>query len=77
MLAKQGWRLLKERGTLFYRYFKMKYFWLCNFLEVGDVPNSSYVWKSIMAAQPILEKGSCWRVGDGSGIGVLKKINGF
>ena len=72
MLAKQRWRLLKESDTLFYRCFKMKYFLRCNFLEAGDVPNSFYVWKSIMAAQLILKKGSCWRVGYGSGIRVLK-----
>ena len=57
---------------MFYRCFKVKYFPWCNFLEAGDVPNSSYVWKSIMVAQLILKKGSCWRVGDGSGIRVLK-----
>ena len=57
---------------MLYKCFKAKYFPRCNFLEVEDVPNSSYVWKSILAAQPILKKGSCWRVGDGSEIRVLK-----
>ena len=38
-------------------------------LRVKEVPNSSYVW-SLMAAQPILEKG-CWRVGNGSSISVI------
>ena len=72
MLAKQGWRLLQKKDTLLYKCFKAKYFPRCNFLEVEDVPNGSYVWKSIMAAQPILKKGCCWRVGDGSKIRVLK-----
>ena len=71
MLARQGWRLLKKRDTLLYKCFKEKYFPRCNILEAEDVPNSSYVWKSIMAAQSILKKGSCWRVGDGSEIWVL------
>ena len=44
----------------------------CSFLEAKDTPNSSYVWKSIVAAQPILKKGCCWRVGDGSKIRVMK-----
>ena len=35
------------------------------------MPNSSYVWKSLMAAQPILKKGCCWRVGDGATIKVM------
>ena len=50
MIAKQGWRLLQERDSLLYRCFKAKYFPRCNFLEANDKPNSSYVWKSLMAA---------------------------
>ncbi|XP_075670123.1 uncharacterized protein LOC142639871 [Castanea sativa] len=44
----------------------------CDFLEANDCPNSSYVWKSLLAAQPILKKGRCWRVGNGASIQVLK-----
>ena len=36
------------------------------------MPNSSYVWKSLMVAQPILNEGCCWRVGDGSNIQVTQ-----
>ena len=70
MLAKQGWRLIQEKDSLLYRCFKARYFPRLNFLDASDVPNSSYVWKSLMAAQTILKKGSCWRVGDGSTIRV-------
>ena len=42
------------------------------FLEATDEPNSSYVWKSLIAAQPILKKGCCWWVGDGSTIRVTQ-----
>ena len=31
MLAKQGWKLLQEDGSLIYRCFKSKYFPRCNF----------------------------------------------
>ena len=72
MLAKQGWRLLQDTESLLYRYFKVRYFPRSNSLEATDVPNSSYVWKSLMAAQPILKKGCCWRVGDGSNIRVIQ-----
>lgn len=72
MLAKQGWRLLQHKDSLVYKFFKAKYFPRCSFLDAGDVPNSSYVWKSILAAQPILKQGCCWRVGNGSTIRVLK-----
>ena len=37
-----------------------------------DCQNSSYVWKSLLAAQPILKKGCYWRVGNGASIRVLK-----
>ena len=70
MLAKQGWRLIQEKDSLLYRCFKARYFPRFNFLDASDVPNSSYVWKSLMAAQTILKKGSCWRVGDGTEIRV-------
>ena len=71
MLAKQGWRMLTNHDFLLYRYFKAKYFPRCTFLEATDHPKSSYVWKSLIAAQPILRKGCCWRVGSGSSIRVL------
>ena len=72
MLAKQGWRLLQDTESLPYRCFKARYFPRSNFLEAVDVPNSSYVWKSLMATQPILKKGCYWRVGDGSNIWVTQ-----
>ena len=72
MLAKQGWRLLQDKKSLLYNYFKAKYFPRCEFLEVKDCQNSSYVWKSLLAAQPVLWKGYYWRVGNGVSIHVLK-----
>ena len=72
MLAKQGWRLLQEKDSLLYGCFKAKYFPRCCFLEAKDVPNSSFVWKSLMVAQLILKKDCCWRVGDGSSIRALQ-----
>ena len=53
------------------RCFKAKYFPRTHFLAATDSPAASYVWKSIMAAKPILLKGCYWRVGDGSNISVL------
>ena len=40
-------------------------------MEAADHPNSSFVRKSLIAAQSILRKGCCWRVGSGSSIQVL------
>ena len=72
MLAKQGWRLLQEKDSLLYGCFKANYFPCCSFLGAKNVPNSSFVWKSLMATQPILKKGCCWRVGDGFSIRALQ-----
>ena len=69
MLAKQGWRLLKNHDSLMFKCSKARYFPRCNFLHTDDSPNSSYVWKSMMAAMPILS-GCCWRVGNGESIDV-------
>lgn len=41
MLAKQGWKLLQENGSLLYECFKPRYFPKSTFLEATDVPNSS------------------------------------
>lgn len=72
MLAKQGCRMLQDHGLLLYGCFKAKYFPRCSFLEVADCPNCSYVWKSLLATQPILKKGCCWRVGNSASIQVLQ-----
>ena len=72
MLAKQGWRLLHEKDSLLYGCFKAKYFPRSCFLEAVDIPNNSYVWKSLLVAKHILKKGCCWRVGDGRSIRVMQ-----
>ena len=76
MLAKQGWRLLQNQESLVYKCLKASYFPRSNFLEAVDSPNSLFVWKSIIVAQPVLKKmvvvggwemghpyGLCWIVG--------------
>ena len=55
-----------------YQCLKARYFPHYSFLEVVDSSNSLYIWKSIMVAQPVIQKGSCWRVGDGSSIHILQ-----
>ena len=71
LLAKQAWCLLQDKISLFYNVFKARFFPNCTIMEASESRNSSYIWKSIMAGQPILKKGCCWRVGDGSSIRVL------
>ena len=70
MLGKQGWRLIYEKDSLFYKCFKARYFPRCQFLDATLSPNSSFVWRSILAAMPILKSGCCWRVGNSEEIRV-------
>ena len=50
MLARQGWQMLQDQGSLLSRCFKAKYFPRCSFMEALDCLNSSYVWKSLLVA---------------------------
>lgn len=70
LLAKQGWRLLTNSNSLFSRVYKAKYFPHCSFTEATLGRNPSYVWRSIMAAQSIVQRGIRWQVGNGDKIRV-------
>lgn len=64
MLSKEGWHLLTQKDTLFYRIFKAKYFPLGNFLKASRGTDLSFFWISIFATIDLLKKGVRWRVGD-------------
>ena len=70
LLAKKGWRLQTNSNSLFNRVYKAKYFPHCSFAEAKIGWNPSYVWRSLMAAQKIIQKGMRWQVGDGNKIHV-------
>ncbi|KAL0006060.1 hypothetical protein SO802_013621 [Lithocarpus litseifolius] len=42
-----------------------------SFIEAKESPGCSYVWRSLVAALPILKSGYCWGVGNGSSISVM------
>ena len=60
LLVKQGWRLLTNTTSLVHRVFKARDFPESDFLlaELGNHP--FYAWRSIMAAQPIIQRGPRW-----------------
>ncbi|XP_075633713.1 uncharacterized protein LOC142606215 [Castanea sativa] len=62
---------MQNQNSLFFKCFKARYFPRCQFLDAAVSPNCSYVWRSIVAAIPILRSGSCWRVGNGESIKVF------
>ena len=71
MLAKQGWKLLRNPESLMARVLKARYFPNSSFLHFKLGHNPSYSWRSIWSSHHILLHGCRWRVGDGSNIRVM------
>ncbi|XP_019163454.1 PREDICTED: uncharacterized protein LOC109159798 [Ipomoea nil] len=65
LLAKQGWRLLIYPDSLVARILKAKYYPHSDFLDAQLGNNPSYLWRSILAGQPLLKKGTARRIGNG------------
>ena len=60
LLAKQGWQLQMNSHSLVHRVLKARYFLETDFLhaELGTKP--SFAWRSILAAQPVVNLGYHW-----------------
>ena len=70
LLAKQVWRLMHNKTSLFYKVFKSKYFPRYTILEAPLNSRASYAWKSILGARNMIGKGTIWRVGSGNNISI-------
>ena len=67
MLAKQVWRLIHDKESLFYRVFKAKYFPNNSIFEAKS-SSDSFTWKSILWFRDLIERGSFWRIGSGESV---------
>ena len=65
LLVEQGWRLQTNTSSLFCQVFRAKYFPHGSFVDADMGRNPSYAWRSLMAAQRVVQKGIRWQVGDG------------
>ena len=68
LLAKHAWRLLQDKISLFYNVFKAHFFPNCTIMEASESRNSSYIWKSILHGRDVLNRGACWRIGNGHSV---------
>jgi len=70
MLAKQVWRLLIDKTSLFYKVFSTKYFPSGSVFDANS-SKGSYAWRSILKARPVVQEGMLWRIGNGSRVCVF------
>ena len=70
LLAKQAWRLLHNKNSLFYRVFKPRFFPDCSVLEATDSTLGSHAQRSILKGRDVLLQGARWRVGSGESISI-------
>ena len=68
LLAKQAWRLIHNKDSLFYKVFKAKFFPHGSLIDAKESPSGSYAWKSILRGRDVILEGACWRVGNGKSI---------
>ena len=64
LLAKQAWRLLHNKTSLFYKVFKPRFFPNCSIMEAKESRSGSYAWRSILHDRDVLSMGVRWRVGN-------------
>nr|XP_023888041.1 uncharacterized protein LOC112000166 [Quercus suber] len=71
LLAKQAWKLVQKKDSLFYYIYKARYFPTTMFLDAEIGHNPSYVWHSLLSAREVILAGSKWQTGNSKTIKVL------
>lgn len=71
LVAKQVWRLLKNKESLAFCVLKGKYFHNSSIHEVEDKTSSSYLWKSFLWGRALLKDGLRWKISSGFRVNLL------
>lgn len=72
LLGNHSWRLVKYPEKLVSKVFKARYYPNGTFLNAKIVCNPSYIWRSVLESQYILQHGIGCRVGNGQTISIFK-----
>ncbi|KAL5574822.1 hypothetical protein UlMin_016521 [Ulmus minor] len=72
LLAKHGWRLIRNPSSLVGRVLKACYYPNRDFLNVKKGSKASFIWRSIVWGKEVIEKESRWQIGSGENVNVLK-----
>ena len=70
LLAKIGWKIIKDPSSLLATILKDKYFPDKTFRDASRGNGTSWGWKGIYEARKVIENGCRWRVGDGTSINI-------
>ena len=70
MLAKQVWRLLQNQDSLFFHFFKSKFF-PCGSIFDAKENKGSFAWRSILKGRDLIKSGLKWRIGNGSKVRIF------
>ena len=54
LLAKQAWRLIHNKDSLFYKVFKAKFFPHGSLIDAKESSSGSYAWKSILDRKSVV-----------------------
>ena len=68
LLAKQWWRMLQSPNSLVHKVFKAKYVQNGSFNEAELGRRPSYMWRSMLAARKVVDKGSKWCIENGESV---------
>ncbi|KAM2673196.1 hypothetical protein EV2_014512 [Malus domestica] len=70
LLAKQCWRLLHDKHSLWARVMKARYFPHCSFLDAKRGGRASWAWSSLLSGRDLLLNESHWQIFNGKGVRV-------